>query len=59
VAYIGPGDIGTSTSFMLRHYPLAFSASFAIGGVLSALVFLALMRLLTRIVRGRPSFRRA
>ena len=59
VAYIGPGDIGQITSLMLRHYPLTFAAAFAIAGALAALTFLGLMRLLTRIVRGKPSFRRA
>ena len=56
VAYVGPGDIGQITSLMLRHYPLPFAAAFAIAGALAALTFLALMCLLTKVIRGRSSF---
>lgn len=51
LAYIGPDQIGQITAHMLSRQPLAFSASFAITGALTALVFLALMRLFTAIAR--------
>jgi hypothetical protein len=59
VAFIGPGDIGHITSLVLARYPLIFSLAFAVSGALSALTFLALMRLSTRIIRGRSSIRPA
>ena len=59
LAYIGPGDIDQITSLILGHEPLAFSVAFAVAGALAALTFLALMRLFTRIFRGRSSIRRA
>jgi hypothetical protein len=59
LAYIGPGDIGQITAHVLRRQPLQFSLAFAITGALAALTFLALMRLSTRMFRGRSSFRRA
>jgi hypothetical protein len=59
LAYIGPGDIDMITARILMHQPFKFTLAFAIAGALAALLFLALMRLFTRIIRGRSSFRRA
>ena len=59
IAYVGPGDIGMITPLALKHYPLAFSAAFAISGALAALTFLGLMGLSVRIFGRRPSLKRA
>ena len=51
----GPGDIDQITSHVLRRQPLPFTLAFAIVGALSALLFLALMRLAVAVTGRRPA----
>jgi hypothetical protein len=52
---VGPGDIDQITAHVLRRQPLPFALAFAIAGALSALLFLALMRLAIAVTRRRPA----
>lgn len=52
---VGPGDIDQITSLLLARQPLPFTMAFAIAGALSALLFLALMRVAIAVTRRRPT----